>query len=144
MCIMCFFFMLRRPPRSTRTDTLFPYTTLFRSLLIDPSARSYHGPAALKSLAAGLKGTVQRTDFEDIDDAAWASESAKAGEAQPLQSLLWLDALVAGSGELLHGYDPDGCYKLNKWPQTEREYPRQLRIDTAMMKGQATLEEMAG
>src|SRR3546814_12604575 len=28
----CFFFlMIRRPPRSTRTDTLFPYTTLFRS-----------------------------------------------------------------------------------------------------------------
>src|SRR3546814_15891770 len=27
-----FFLMLRRPPRSTRTDTLFPYTTLFRSL----------------------------------------------------------------------------------------------------------------
>src|SRR3546814_14725696 len=30
--IRCFFFlMIRRPPRSTRTDTLFPYTTLFRS-----------------------------------------------------------------------------------------------------------------
>src|SRR3546814_9732828 len=28
-----FFLMLRRPPRSTRTDTLFPYTTLFRSKL---------------------------------------------------------------------------------------------------------------
>src|SRR3546814_19216999 len=29
---ICFFFlMIRRPPRSTRTDTLFPYTTLFRS-----------------------------------------------------------------------------------------------------------------
>src|SRR3546814_15633529 len=27
-----FFLMLRRPPRSTRTDTLFPYTTLFRSV----------------------------------------------------------------------------------------------------------------
>src|SRR3546814_16927589 len=27
-----FFLMVRRPPRSTRTDTLFPYTTLFRSL----------------------------------------------------------------------------------------------------------------
>src|SRR3546814_11086413 len=26
--------MIRRPPRSTRTDTLFPYTTLFRSLLL--------------------------------------------------------------------------------------------------------------
>src|SRR3546814_17580301 len=28
-----FFLMLRRPPRSTRTDTLFPYTPLFRSLV---------------------------------------------------------------------------------------------------------------
>src|SRR3546814_11408551 len=28
---MIFFFMRRRPPRSKRTDTLFPYTTLFRS-----------------------------------------------------------------------------------------------------------------
>src|SRR3546814_10056340 len=27
--------MIRRPPRSTRTDTLFPYTTLFRSAMID-------------------------------------------------------------------------------------------------------------
>src|SRR3546814_19976900 len=31
--IFFFFLMLRRPPRSTRTDTLFPYTTLFRSQL---------------------------------------------------------------------------------------------------------------
>src|SRR3546814_17849019 len=28
-----FFLMIRRPPRSTRTDTLFPYTTLFRSIV---------------------------------------------------------------------------------------------------------------
>src|SRR3546814_15081425 len=31
-----FFLMIRRPPRSTRTDTLFPYTTLFRSPLDYP------------------------------------------------------------------------------------------------------------
>src|SRR3546814_8597609 len=30
-CVFFFFLMIRRPPRSTRTDTLFPYTTLFRS-----------------------------------------------------------------------------------------------------------------
>src|SRR3546814_18261187 len=40
-----FFLMIRRPPRSTRTDTLFPYTTLFRSnhaVLVDgkPTPRS--------------------------------------------------------------------------------------------------------
>src|SRR3546814_18732411 len=35
-----FFLMIRRPPRSTRTDTLFPYTTLFRSCqLRSPAAR---------------------------------------------------------------------------------------------------------
>src|SRR3546814_4448129 len=33
VCSFCLcFLMIRRPPRSTRTDTLFPYTTLFRSL----------------------------------------------------------------------------------------------------------------
>src|SRR3546814_18110970 len=29
--VCCFLLMIRRPPRSTRTDTLFPYTTLFRA-----------------------------------------------------------------------------------------------------------------
>src|SRR3546814_17647159 len=31
LLVVVFFLMIRRPPRSTRTDTLFPYTTLFRS-----------------------------------------------------------------------------------------------------------------
>src|SRR3546814_1211128 len=31
VCVFFFFLMIRRPPKSTRTDTLFPYTTLFRS-----------------------------------------------------------------------------------------------------------------
>src|SRR3546814_11686008 len=35
--IIVFFLMIRRPPRSTRTDTLFPYTTLFRS---DPACQA--------------------------------------------------------------------------------------------------------
>src|SRR3546814_3394235 len=34
MTMIFFFLMIRRPPRSTRTDTLFPYTTLFRSALL--------------------------------------------------------------------------------------------------------------
>src|SRR3546814_6896012 len=39
--------MIRRPPRSTRTDTLFPYTTLFRS----SSGRRPAGPAARRRSA---------------------------------------------------------------------------------------------
>src|SRR3546814_16121299 len=37
MCIMSFILMIRRPPISTRTDTLFPYTTLFLSAARWPS-----------------------------------------------------------------------------------------------------------
>src|SRR3546814_7896840 len=39
--------MIRRPPRSTRTDTLFPYTTLFRSLGLDGPYHTLgsHGPS---------------------------------------------------------------------------------------------------
>src|SRR3546814_9929653 len=37
--------MIRRPPRSTRTDTLFPYTTLFRS----SSYQNHVGPAYVKA-----------------------------------------------------------------------------------------------
>src|SRR3546814_18434482 len=36
--------MIRRPPRSTRTDTLFPYTTLFRSATIAPHETRYLRP----------------------------------------------------------------------------------------------------
>src|SRR3546814_5813748 len=43
--LLFFFLMIRRPPRSTRTDTLFPYTTLFRSRLdLHPAPR--HRPGA--------------------------------------------------------------------------------------------------
>src|SRR3546814_5341302 len=38
--LLFFFLMIRRPPRSTRTDTLFPYTTLFRSCTRPVGARS--------------------------------------------------------------------------------------------------------
>src|SRR3546814_20404078 len=38
--------MIRRPPRSTRTDTLFPYTTLFRSYRVHPVGEYRHGRRA--------------------------------------------------------------------------------------------------
>src|SRR3546814_7706822 len=42
--MMFFFLMIRRPPRSTRTDTLFPCTTLFRSAGADSAASSCSSP----------------------------------------------------------------------------------------------------
>src|SRR3546814_8609195 len=44
MFSLFFFLMIRRPPRSTRTDTLFPYTTLFRSPAALPSSSATSDP----------------------------------------------------------------------------------------------------
>src|SRR3546814_4908981 len=50
--------MIRRPPRSTRTDTLFPYTTLFRSLtlLLDVDVARGRERTRGRDLAAGANG----------------------------------------------------------------------------------------
>src|SRR3546814_17439403 len=53
---------MRRPPRSTRTDTLFPYTTLFRSLPL-PRASDAIGVVVLQHVAA--PGRSRRKLFEE-------------------------------------------------------------------------------
>ena len=113
------------------------------SLLVDADARQYHGPAALKPLAQYFEGEVDRADFEAVDETAWQHETGVAGAAQPLSRLLWYGALLAGKGRVLPGQDPEAKYQLNRWPQTEREFPRHFRIATAMMKGPATLADVA-
>ena len=70
-------------------------------------------------------------------------EATALGAAQPLARLQWYGGLLAGQGKLLPGFDPAAQYKLTKWPQTEREFPKHFRVATAMMKGPATLDEVA-
>src|SRR3546814_15131202 len=61
--------MIRRPPRSTRTDTLFPYTTLFRSVDQD------HPVALLAQRLAGLRsGIVELAGLPDDDRACADNE----------------------------------------------------------------------
>src|SRR3546814_8729902 len=62
-CLFFFFFlMIRRPPRSTRTDTLFPYTTLFRSRLLRGGVDRNHQPVRDIPKLRGrlLRGGVDR------------------------------------------------------------------------------------
>lgn len=112
-------------------------------LLIDPRNRVYHGPATLKPLTGSFAGTLLLEDFESVDAATWEADAAKLGAPQPLARLQWLGGLLAGGGEILPGNNPEGQYRLTKWPQTEREYPKHFRIATAMMKGPSTIEEIA-
>src|SRR3546814_1643547 len=53
--------MIRRPPRSTRTDTLFPYTTLFRSILfaLESGLDFERGGEVSKTLARLYQGARQ-------------------------------------------------------------------------------------
>src|SRR3546814_6887227 len=63
--------MIRRPPRSTRTDTLFPYTTLFRSALGDvPGARGLAAQVALSGeqlfIIQALAAVVEARAFQPL------------------------------------------------------------------------------
>src|SRR3546814_4879987 len=101
--------MRRRPPRSTRTDTLFPYTTLFRSLV---EAGAQHGPglgAVLVLRAVALAGdhdagrdvgqTHRRIGLVDV--LATGTRGAVGVDAHVLVEDLDLDGVVD------HRVDPD-------------------------------------
>src|SRR3546814_15050166 len=62
--VCCLFLMIRRPPRSTRTDTLFPYTTLFRSARITNRGRRHEGRRTMRSLSTPCRTTESGTVFD--------------------------------------------------------------------------------
>src|SRR3546814_20282623 len=75
--------MNRRPPRSTRTDTLFPYTTLFRSRLVDRLGRQAGHRVVKRQLAdAGLERVMLAEVFHRahlrllVDQVEQAADSA--------------------------------------------------------------------
>src|SRR3546814_1691565 len=59
--------MIRRPPRSTRTDTLFSYTTLFRSFLVPEGGEEVEQVAAEQRAGVGghQRGDILRADHGD-------------------------------------------------------------------------------
>src|SRR3546814_19752039 len=84
--------MIRRPPRSTRTDTLFPYTSLFRSEASDAIREDV--PREVRAgLAQGLAGfavparLVAHFSREEVKDVAVFLASARLGEDEWLAIL---------------------------------------------------------
>src|SRR3546814_19332929 len=73
--------MIRRPPRSTRTDTLFPYTTLFRSrprdLDLPPWLKGRYGTAVGRAVH-GVLQTIDLVTGDGLDDAIAAQCQADA------------------------------------------------------------------
>src|SRR3546814_14711863 len=89
------FLMIRRPPRSTRTDTLFPYTTLFRSALGLRGGDDFDlPPVEAEALVdrANLRLGRLRVRQEDADGAALDDRSEE--HTSELQSLMRISYAV--------------------------------------------------
>src|SRR3546814_1274580 len=81
--------MIRRPPRSTRTDTLFPYTTLFRSGVKIRSRNDVQNQENKKEIGnlAGCKG-------ENEGQAVWLFSKRSEEHTSELQSLMRISYAV--------------------------------------------------
>src|SRR3546814_7552528 len=88
--------MIRRPPRSTRTDTLFPYTTLFRSLAGEALQQvvvvdiPYTGPVLPRALGQAIVGREGVVQGADVGGALHRSEE----HTSELQSLMRISYAV--------------------------------------------------
>jgi hypothetical protein len=112
-------------------------------LVLDPATQTYAGGNQLKPFQAYADAVVKADSFEPVAGDELDVLMSKHGGRQPWARLTWFCALQSGKGRLQIGVDPNAKFKLSKWPQTEREFPKHFRIATVMMKGAATLNEIA-
>ncbi len=103
---------------------------------------AYAEDSSLKALSNWCKPSLDGVKSEPLTASAFAAATS-AFAAVPYARLSWLAHLTLGNGQLEADLDPNGRYKLSRWPQSEREFPRHFRIATAMMKAPSTVEEIA-
>jgi hypothetical protein len=111
-------------------------------LVLNPSERAFHAEASLRALAPYCSRTFTREDWQGVDAADLTTLQA-AGKMQPYARLLWLCHALGSNGHLNAQLDLNAKYKLARWPQIEREFPKHFRIATVMLKQPATLTEIA-
>src|SRR3546814_3218712 len=90
--------MIRRPPRSTRTDPLLPYTTLFRSYavaLFDLARESNAIDGVQKSLAALRQGLTDSADLKALTQSPVISRADAAKAVAAVAKAMKLDSLTA-------------------------------------------------
>lgn len=110
-------------------------------LVVDPEKDAYYYEStSLKPLESLLQQPA--TNWIPVYTEALKSVRA-ASAAQPLERLRWFAGLVATPGILGRRLTSGARYKLARWPETEREFPRHFRIAKAMSKDPATAEEIA-
>ena len=111
-------------------------------LALDMTEKVFLCGNGIKSYLPHTKVLLESTAWKPISSSEFETLGKNLGGTQPLGRLVWLAALGRSDG-LIHGADPDARYRLSKWPQIEREFPRHFRIATTMMKGYLTPEQIA-
>jgi hypothetical protein len=109
-------------------------------LVVDPANDVYHFEAtSLKPLGVLLEqpASAWTPIYSEALNAARA-----ANPAQPLGRLRWYAGLVATPGILGRKLSRSERYKLTRWPETEREYPKHFRLAKEMVKDYATVDEI--
>ncbi|MGH8183876.1 MAG: hypothetical protein ACREPH_09465 [Rhodanobacteraceae bacterium] len=110
-------------------------------LVIDPELHAYHFEStSLKPVLAILQQSAKQWTpvYSEALNAARATHPA-----QPLERLLWFAGLVATPGILGRQLSRSERYKLTRWPETEREFPKHFRIAKEMVKEPATADQIA-
>src|SRR3546814_6147637 len=79
--------MIRRPPRSTRTDTLFPYTTLFRNVQLRLGAATLRRQCAQRPLAGAAASARPRAPPRDGNRSVAAPSASPAHDYEPAGEL---------------------------------------------------------
>jgi len=109
-------------------------------LVVDPEKDVYHFEAtALKPLAPLLQQPASA--WTPIYSEALSAARA-ANPAQPLGRLRWYAGFIATPGILGRKLSRSERYKLTRWPETEREYPKHFRLAKEMVKDYATVDEI--
>jgi hypothetical protein len=111
-------------------------------LVLDPHNKMYYAEGSVRTLAAHCARALAREDWHEVDPAQMAQLQA-SGKGQPYARLTWLAHALGSNGQLTADLPGAGRYKLSRWPQIEREFPKHFRIATVMMKQPATLGEVA-
>ena len=111
-------------------------------LVLDMTHKVFLCGTGIKGFLPHAQANLNGQAWQPLSAAEFSTLRQTVGGTQPIGRLVWLAALGASGGEITAAA-PGTRYRLSKWPQIEREFPKHFRIATTMMKGFHDAESIA-
>src|SRR3546814_3794714 len=125
--------MIRRPPRSTRTDTLLPYTTLFRSWRPISGSAWIARRSAITSASSASPAALQSV-FSSASIASTPGKLVVAGDARPIRSVARAPAPAPAAVGLARGDDAESEDECRRSEEHTSELQSLMRISYAVFR----------